>query len=204
MVSEFEQKIYNDHLRISRVSRNKPYKLRQDFSKISPSDQLYLKRLADLFSKHRELRSYDFFRAPYHLYSDNYFDLRFFTTPRAILAWKLYIKRLDESDPDSPEMSEWISQGVSSIHKYCYENFIKIEEYSRHIDPSSGINISIKHLKDREVPIYLLLMIPEMDDVFLSLDETTKNGLFSSEFKPTIEMYRNKLENSQIKNKIKL
>jgi hypothetical protein len=93
MCTDFQKKLYNEHLSVSRKAKNQPYKLRKDFSKIDEKTSFCLKKLSYFFDLHKEIKPRDFFQAPYDIYSDTeYFDLKFFTTQRAINVYKIFIE----------------------------------------------------------------------------------------------------------------
>ena len=89
-MTETEKIVYNTFLRVSRSQRNKPYRLRKDFSKFEDSpDYPFVKKLANFFRKFPHIAIDTFFSAPYHVYDDTseFYDIKFYTTPRAT---KLY------------------------------------------------------------------------------------------------------------------
>ncbi len=91
MFTDFEKAIYNAHLKESRSAKNQPYKLRKDFSKVNSTVTLCLKKLSDFFTKHKEISPNDFFKAPYFVYPEGEtFDLKFYTTQKAISVYKIY------------------------------------------------------------------------------------------------------------------
>ena len=70
-VTELEKTIYNKHLAVSRSIKNKPFKIKKDFSDIVGTDKhKFLKRLSTLFKKHSDINFDVFFQAPYRLYPD--------------------------------------------------------------------------------------------------------------------------------------
>lgn len=92
MFTDFEKAIYNVYLKESRSAKNQPYKLRKDFSKVNSTITLCLKKLSDFFIKHKEIKPNDFFKAPYSVYPEgDTFDLKFFTTQKAISVYKIFI-----------------------------------------------------------------------------------------------------------------
>jgi hypothetical protein len=47
--------------------------------------------LSSFFTKHKEIKIEDFFKAPYFVYPEGEnFDLKFFTTQKAISVYKIY------------------------------------------------------------------------------------------------------------------
>ena len=97
MVTEEEKNVYNTYLRISRTKQGEPYKVRKNFYKFEDTDKhTYTRRIARLFNKHRNIKWNDFFNAPYDLYpDDDQFDLKFYTTPKAVKAYSLYVAKRD-------------------------------------------------------------------------------------------------------------
>ena len=61
-LTELEKQIYNTHLIASRVVKNKPFKLRQDFTKINDKTYILLKKLSLLFEHNRAVNITDFFK----------------------------------------------------------------------------------------------------------------------------------------------
>ena len=91
MFTDLEKALYNEHLKEARRAKNQPYKLRKDFSKVSSTIELCLKKLSAFFQKHKDIKPSEFFQAPYKIYSTNeYFDLKFFTSQKAITVYKIF------------------------------------------------------------------------------------------------------------------
>ena len=92
MLNDFEKRIYNEYLKSSRVAAGQPYKLRKNFDDIDPTSELYVKRVARVLNKFTNMSMQDFFRAPHVVYgSGERFDLKFFTSPRALKTYTLYM-----------------------------------------------------------------------------------------------------------------
>lgn len=115
MYTDFQKQLYNVHLSVSRSVKNQPFKLRKDFSKIDSKTDFCLKKLSYFFETHKDIKPKDFFKAPYEIYTDTeYFDLKFFTTQRAINVYKIFMeskKIVDERKTSVmlPETSETVS-----------------------------------------------------------------------------------------------
>ena len=57
-MTDFEKKIYNKHLAISRSIRNKAFKLKKDFSNFEADTRyMYIKKLSIFFSKYPDFFS---------------------------------------------------------------------------------------------------------------------------------------------------
>lgn len=98
------KRIYNNHLAESRKARKKPFRLRKDFTNLKPSVIRTLERLESFFNKHKQIDICDFFKAPYEIYpNDEYFDLDFFISYKAISTYNLYKKSKSELNTDVDE-----------------------------------------------------------------------------------------------------
>jgi hypothetical protein len=108
MCTDKQKRIYNHHLVESRKAKGKPFRIRKDFSKLKPEHKIVLEKLDRLFSKYSDINVSNFFIAPYKIYpNDEYFDLKFYTTQKAIFVYKLYMESLKvEKIEDSNENIE--------------------------------------------------------------------------------------------------
>ena len=70
-MTDFEKLIYNIHLKVSRVTKNKPYKNRINFDSLDEDKKFLCKKLAYFFTKHKNVNIDKFFYAPYKIYQDN-------------------------------------------------------------------------------------------------------------------------------------
>lgn len=155
MIEERQKRIYNSFLRATRLAKNKPFTQRQDFSKISPTIEVALRKLDNFFLSHSSVKYHEFFTAPYYIYSDkDFFDLKFFTTPRAIKCYTEYIKQQEYSDPDSDTTIERCKTCCANIYSYCKTNKITLQEYKTHTQDT--IPLYIQHLKDHKINFYTL------------------------------------------------
>lgn len=192
MINEKEKYIYNSFLKISRGIKNKPFTFRQDFSKLDSSSVLYLKKLNSFFSSHSNVNYDDFFIAPYRIYkSDDYFDLHFYCTRRAIKCYAEFMRQRETSDTESEDTISICKECCSYIYNFCKENSITLEEYKRAV--SGTTPVALQHLKDHKINFYLLHGLgvnPRLsDDAFIyefaiadfyNLFETTKQKFIKS------------------------
>lgn len=78
-------------LKESRSAKGLPYRKRVDFTKLNNTNSLCLQKLSLFFEKHSDININEFFKAAYFVYpNDNYINLKFFTTLKAIKAYKIY------------------------------------------------------------------------------------------------------------------
>ena len=164
MITEKEKHIYNSFLYASRKAKNKPVRLRQNFSNIPSKDEVALKKLNLLLSKYTHINYSDFFIAPYRVYgSDNYFDLSFFNTRKAIKCYSLYCKDKETQDPDSEATINTLKECLKFIYSYCNDKQITLVEYKTYITgsapdllPDSAFPEVFWHLKNHHINFYTL------------------------------------------------
>ena len=74
---------------------NKPFKLRKKWEGFDEKeDYIYIKKLANLFSRHHNIDIDEFFIAPYKVYQDETsHPLKFYTTMRAIKCYEIHMTK---------------------------------------------------------------------------------------------------------------
>lgn len=162
-ITDLEKLLYNKHLATSRKLKNKPFKIKRDFSGIIDTEKhKYLKRIATLFIKHSDIDPDLFFAAPYKLYPDvEYFGLDYFSTMRAIKSYTIYKKQIFLQDPDS--QLEQVKESLHYIAKFCIENNIYFHQYPYHT--TADLFTWMKHYKENKINIYSVM---EFTNIFSS------------------------------------
>lgn len=193
MCTDFQKKIYNEHLRISKIVKNKPFRLRKNFDDLSDSNKYFLSKIELLFCSSPYIEIESFFKAPYEIYSkDEYFDLKFYTTQKAISVYSLYMKRLMESHPD--EILDRIVSGIKFIDKYCKEKNITLEQFA---EENTGLYPTfIYHLKNFNYPLYIIFYIPNAFKNFTKIPIDDRKFLLSDNFYENIDSLRRKVNHS--------
>ena len=128
-MTDLEKRIYNKHLAVSRSLRNKPFKLKGDFTNFENNTKYpSIKRLCIFFNKYPDVDMDTYFMAPYKLYNDtDYFDLAYFASPRAIKAYTTYKNQLLQMSPDKQQNE--VKESLLFISKFCLMNKIQLHEY---------------------------------------------------------------------------
>ena len=155
-MSPFEKNVYNTFLRVSRTAQNKPFRIRKNFKNFEDTDNyLFVKKIAMFLNKYKHVSVDDFFMAPYKTYSDtDYFELKFYTTQKAIKTYSLYVQSLQNADPDSADQIKFTTDSLYFIYQFCRDKNINLSEYIDHKDgPTSSF---ITHLSQSKVNIYSL------------------------------------------------
>jgi len=194
-MTEFEKKIYNKHLAVSRSARNKAFKLKKDFSNFEDDAKyLYIKKISIFFSKYPEIDMDLYFSAPYKLYLDvEYFDLNYFASPRAIKSYSIYKQELDKLSPD--KQLEDVKNSLKFIAKYCLENNITLDKYICH--KKIGIHPEwIYHIKLNNINLYSLMEFPNILDSINELSEEDQYMLFGKTQKELFNYKTNYLQSN--------
>lgn len=151
----FQKKIYNSHLVISRKMRDKPFRIRNDFSNLDQSKLDHLSSLERFFNSYQNIKIDDYFSAPYAIFEDDdYFDLEFFLTSKAKKAYSQYMKKIEMDDPDSESSLKRLIDSLKFIKNFCKEKNLTLEEYPVFIEES--IPNMIDHLKNHHINMYAL------------------------------------------------
>ena len=93
-MTEKEKIVYNCFHATVRMMQGKPFKRRKNWVGFEENpDYFYVKKLANFFRRHHNINMHEFFKAPFKIYNDpGYFDLKFYTTLKAISIYKMYKK----------------------------------------------------------------------------------------------------------------
>ena len=214
-LTEKEKSIYNSYLIASRTIQNKPFKLRQDFTTIDSQIYTTLKKLGFFFDKNNNIKQVDFFTAPFSYYgTDNFFDIHFFVTSKAIKCYSLYIKKKETQDPDSADTISNTKNCCIFIYKYCKENNLTLHDYKNITNGTTPL--VLQHLRDHSINFYTLhglqcdrtLRQVESDllEFFISnfenlLNDTRINFQRSIKLKVIVREALSIIENKLLKNK---
>ena len=155
MVTEREKDIYNSYLYATRTAQGKPTRFRKDFSKLKDEDFVALKKLSAFFVKHNHINYRDWFAAPFSVYSkDEWFDLRFFNSRKALKCYSIFMKEKEVSNPDSDDNIEVLKDGFRYVAKFCIRNNLTIDEYRVHM--TNNMPTCLLHLQEHRLNFYTL------------------------------------------------
>jgi hypothetical protein len=189
VISDFEQLIYNTHLRISRQKKNLPFMYRKDFTHLNDIYINSIKKIATFLAKFPHIKLEDFIRAPYEMYSDeSYFELDYYTTLKATKAYTLFIKRRESLDPDNEEQLKYIIESLKFISAFCKEQGIDIANYIEHRTGNSSSYIL--HLKEHRVNVYSLFGFSNFERSIRSQDTEIVKFILSEDFLNMLSNFR--------------
>lgn len=195
-MTENEKSIYNTYLSTSRKVKNKPFRIRKKFDGFDESPEyVYIKKIENIFRQLPQINWEWYFEAPYKIYKDqDYFDLKYFASQKAIKSYTLYIKMRKDQDPDSDIILEHIKKSIQFIAKYCICNKLKIDEYINHKD---GLTYAwLQHLKNTDINFYVMLYYKNVLQIVDNLYEDEKE-IFFGNTADKLHMYKRRLLNSQ-------
>ena len=178
-MDNFEKIIYNNFLEVSKKINNKPVKYRKNFDNFPDKNYIIINKLSSFFKKFNHLKIKDFFEAPYFVYNENYFDLKFYLSPKAIKAYTLYNDKFLLNNPDDEKTLLKMQDSIKFIYNYCKDKDINIKEYL--LVNEGEYNVFLKHIKNRDVIIFVLFAFNNFEKTLSSIDNEIKN-MYSSNF----------------------
>jgi len=196
-ITNQEKYIYNTYLRIFRSKQNKPYKLRKDFNNFSDSESyFFVKKLGMFFNKFPHINIDKYFNSPYELYPDDdtIYDIKFYASPRAIKVYGLYMKHLDQQDPDAEHHIQFAKDSLLYIYKFCKQHNLNLNEYMDH--KTGDIPTFVLHLRDRYISIYTMLGFNEFEQKIHNISNDRLNFTIGENFVSTLANYRIRYYNS--------
>ena len=151
-----EKHIYNSYLRISRSRQNKPFKLRKDFSKFEDDKNYkYVIKLSNILSRNKSIDLEEYISAPYEVYDDHeHYDLKFYTTQRAIKVYTTYTKKRMADNIDDEQIIDKIKDSLFFIYNFCKDNDITLKEYVAH--KTNIMNSFVLHVQENKIILYVL------------------------------------------------
>ena len=179
-MTEFEKIIYNTFLQTSKGVNNKPVRYRKDFTKFEENENyIYINKLSAFFTKFKHINVKDFFEAPYFVYDENYFDLKFYCSHKAIKTYTAYNDNYILNNPDDPNTLLKLKESISFIYEFCKSKNIKPQHYINHIE--GNYNSFFKHIKERNINFYIIFSFTGVEQILNNYDNEIK-GMFSSNF----------------------
>jgi hypothetical protein len=189
-MTEFQKRVYNTHLRVSRQIKGLPYRLRLDFSNFENDvNFVALNKICLFFNNHKSVNVELFFKAPYEIYGKNEtFYLDFYLSSKAHKAYTLLLNRIKDSDPDNSEQLQFIVQSAKFVQEFCAEQNIPIQKYLEHT-PASTPSF-IQHLLQCNVSIYFLFAWRDFETMLQSFDWELTKFILGEDFFSKLEGYR--------------
>ena len=174
-MEEFDRRIYNTYLAVSRSVNNKPFRLRKNFDNFNiHKDYPAVVKLSRFFNKHNHININSFFEAPFFVYGEDHFDLSFFCSHKAVSTYTKYHDNFLVDNPGSKQCLQKIKDSILYIHNYCKEHNIHIKSYINFVEYGSSYNVFLSHIKNRQINVYTLFAFSEFEAIILELDYNIK------------------------------
>ena len=193
-----EKEIYNTFLRITRTQNNKPFQYRKNFDNFeSHTDYPFIQKLSRFFKKFPHIRIEEFMVAPYKVYPDaaQYYDIKFYTTPKAIKLYSLYMDNMAAQSPDNDQHIEQIKESMFFIFKFCRDTNITLQEYTEHM--SGDIHTVLSHIRDRKITPYVVFGIKDLGDIARGYPSDFLDFMAGKNFQERVDLYRSRYYNSR-------
>lgn len=173
MITDYEKKIYNTYLRITRSIKNLPFTLRKDFDTLDATSRVAIHRIGSLLSRYPHITPDEYFTAPYKVYpSKEHFDIEFFAGQGAIHAFTIYRKQIQEAHVDSDESLKFIADSLKFIGSFCAKKHIQLNDYPTF---KSGVTYDwMKHIKQYNISVYSLMEFSGINDIIANTPEDEK------------------------------
>jgi len=192
----FEKHIYNNYLIATRTSKNLPFKLRKNFDKLDDKNFVLIKKIASFLRRFPHIKTEEFFKAPYVVYSDqDYFPLEYFTTLKATKAYTLFQNKKLSMDPDSDEQLNNIKQSLVYIFNFCQKNQINPKNYINH-KTNNQFSFMI-HLKEHKVNVFSLLGFENFEKNLKLVESDVAKFIVGDDLFNNISVFRTKLYSSK-------
>ncbi len=178
-MNNFEKTIYNNFLEVSKKVNNKPVKYRKNFDNFSDESYIYVNKLSSFFRRFNHINIKDFFEAPYFVYDENYFELKYYLSPKAIKSYTIYNDNYLLNNPDNHKTLEKLKESIKFIFNYCKENNIKPIDYLNYSE--GNFNVFLKHIKERKINFFILFSFKNFEKILFKIDPEIRS-LYSSNF----------------------
>lgn len=189
-ITQQEKNIYNCFLKHFR--NGLPFQYRKDFSDLTPSIVVYLRKLSYFFNKFPHINQDDFFGAPRVLHPDeNCPPLSFFITRPAIRAYSLSMKKKENESPD--KQLDKIKESFHFIGMFCLKNKIQLEQYLNH--KTKNMPTWMEHYREHRINPYVLFEFGNLNR-FKSINEEEKS-VWAGDFFEKIDSYQTRYYNSE-------
>lgn len=152
-LGDFEKKIYNIYLKALGEKQGRPYMIKKDFSNVTESMILTLKKLKMFFETYKDVNPTTFFRAGFKGEDKNFLELSFFTSLKASRLYAKYIKEKYLTSVDNEESIKDFKEGIIFIYDFMREKDFTLNDYLTRTN-ENGVSWFTIHLKKQNISFY--------------------------------------------------
>lgn len=150
--TDFEKKIYNVYLRILGEKQGRPYTPKKDFSNMTESQKMVLKKLSLFFNTYYDVNPSTFFKAGF-TGDEKFLELSFFTSLKASRLYAKYVRERYANSVDNEESVKDFKEGIIFIYDFMKENDFNLLDYTTKTN-DSGVPWFVIHLKKQNISFY--------------------------------------------------
>ena len=150
--TDFEKKIYNVYLRILGEKQGRPYTPKKDFSNMTESQKMVLKKLSLFFNTYHDVNPSTFFKAGFSG-DEKFLELSFFTSLKASRLYAKYVRERYANSVDNEESVKDFKEGIIFIYDFMKENDFNLLDYTTKTN-ESGVPWFVIHLKKQNISFY--------------------------------------------------
>lgn len=191
-IGDTEKKIYNLYLKALGEKQNRPYTPKKDFSNLTESVIVTLKKLALFFENYKDVNPSLFFRAGFKHEDRNFLELSFFTSLKASRLYSKYVREKYVNSVDNEESVKDFKDGIIFIYDFMKDNDFTLSDYVNGRN-ESGVPWFVIHLKKQNISFYHIhaldinldkfpadwreLLIEDFEDIFFATKRNFENSL---------------------------
>lgn len=195
-IRDIDKRVYNQYLITTRSVKGVPFKIRKQFDNFDSGKAAICNRISDKLLQYPFIKIEDYFFAPFFNDPDQYVELDFYASPRAITAYTKYMLHIESLSPDEREMLIRVKDSLVFIRDFCKSNDIKVNEYFNHMSESQYT--CILHIKERKVWLYSLIEFEGFGRMISKCDKDIVRLMCGDNFFDKIEHSRVKYLKSTI------
>jgi hypothetical protein len=170
------KEVYNIYLKASGKGLNRPYRLRENFDGLDEEKIAILTKLEYFFQNYPTIMPFDFFYAPYVVFSDieKTVPLNDYSGMRAIDTYKTYLNIKREQTPDQQkqdirESLVWLSELLGRQH-------ISLGEYVR-VQSGYYPEVFLDYKKNK-LNVFVLIALDTIFDIFSKIEKDDIEQIF--------------------------
>ena len=123
------------------------------------------------------------------------YDLKFYTTPKAVRLYTVYIDKQASTKPDADVQLRFIKKSLVHIMKYCTDQKITFDEYTS--VKTNNLHDFILHLKNHQISPYIVLHLSSAVSIIDSYPKEELEFIFGEDIKEKLAMHRTLYYNSR-------
>ena len=126
--------------------------------------------------------------------NSDYYDLKFYTTPKATRLYGVYIEKLNSQSPDSEYHIKWIKSSLLFMFQFCRDNKLTFNQYIEHM--TGDIHTVLQHIRDKNVSPYAVFGVKDPGEILKNYSPDFLDFVAGKNFTERVDLYRSRYYNS--------